>query len=107
MLLPKALFVLLPLSKADNEGRILRSGKAGKAIICSQQAVASWSIPRDCYLAEQGSEAIGNKIIEVLRAPKLLEQAAQNLQEYCLTNLSFDGLKSSLLTALAKWMEEK
>jgi len=105
--LHQALFVLLPLTETDSEGRILQTAQAGKPLICSPETVLTWQIPEECYLAESGSDAMGNRIIEVLRGPKQLELAAQNLQQYCLGSFSPEGIKTSLLNAISSWMGEQ
>ncbi len=105
--LQKALFVLLPLTETDSEGRILQTAQSGKPLLCSPETVLTWQIPEECYLAESGSDAMGNRIIDVLRAPKQLEPAAHNLQQFCLRSFSFEGIKTGLLNAISAWMGEQ
>jgi len=101
-LLPQALFAVLPLEKPDRELRALRCAFNTQALICSPAAIAGLDLPSEAILAESSCEAIGERIIGVLRAPGLLAESAHKLHEHYQQAWTPDKLKAKLTDILNK-----
>ena len=100
----KAVMVLLPLFKTDTEDRIAHCASAGKALICSNNAIASWKIPENCYLAGDSPDELARHILKLLQHPREAVVLADNLRQYYLDNFREDGINKAVLDKLRYWI---
>ncbi len=103
-LLGSALFVLLPITKADCESRIYKCAQHHRAVLCTTDALKSLPMPEGTYYPGNDPDSMAQIIHHLLRAPKELEKTGQNLHDYCHHALNADTLGSGLVEILNQWM---
>ncbi len=101
-LLPQALFAVLPLTKPDRELRAMRCAFYSQALICSQAAIEGLALPSEAILAESSNEAIGERILGVLRGPGMLIESARKLHEHYRQAWTPDKINEKLTDILNK-----
>jgi len=104
-LLPDAEIVLLPLSQADDENRIIACGLYGKAMICSEQALSGYQLPEKCCLSAPTPLGIAEHIHYLLKHPQEHDSLASALHDYYQSTFAGEQLTGLLLNNIMKWME--
>jgi hypothetical protein len=100
----KAVMVLLPLFQTDTEDRIAQCASAGRALVCTNKAIASWKIPENCYLAGDSPDELAKHVLKLLQHPREADVLADNLRQYYLDNFSEDGINKAVLDKIRYWI---
>ncbi|HPV00686.1 MAG TPA: hypothetical protein PLR23_06925 [Candidatus Cloacimonas acidaminovorans] len=103
-LLQEALLVLLPLNKPDTEGRILTCAQFRKTLVCTLSAIKNFPLPEDSYLASDDFAELSEKIIELFRSAKKLDEYANKLSTFCFANFTPEKVENALLTKINSWI---
>ncbi|MDD2228953.1 MAG: hypothetical protein PHY48_06045 [Candidatus Cloacimonetes bacterium] len=103
-LLSTALFVLLPLSVPDSEGRILQCAAAGKALICTNVSISGWQLAENCVKTAITAEELAPLVIRWMQYPREVESSANNLKQYCEENYQRKTLSDTILNTISTWM---
>ncbi len=96
--------MLLPLNKPDTEGRILTCAQFRKTLVCTLSAIKNFPLPEDSYLASDNFAELSEKIIELFRSAKKLDEYANKLSTFCFANFTPEKVENALLTKINSWI---
>ena len=103
-LLSNALFVLLPLSVPDAEGRVLQCASAGKALVCTDISISGWQLADNCVKSASNAEDLSPLVIRWMQYPREVEASANNLRQYCEANYQSKVLSDTILNTINTWI---
>jgi hypothetical protein len=94
----------LPLNKPDTEGRILTCAQFRKTLVCTLSAIKNFPLPEDSYLASDDFAELSEKIIELFRSAKKLDEYANKLNAFCFANFTPEKVENALLIKIHSWI---